>query len=160
MAEDAKFGAASNLGFVVCVVYGILYALGHWTAAAVAGLAIMLAIVASENRTANAKIIDLSSLGFFVLALITVLTVGEQVFNRYHIILAWSVFAVVTWTTIPSAFRSRSGTRGKRRRGRYGASRCFIGFISGLPQSGGSSLRSTRPWRWSRSEEAMSGCCR
>ena len=77
----------SNLGFAVWVVYGILYALGHWTAAVVAGLAIMLAIVARETLTANVKIIDLTSLGFFVLALIMLLTVGDQVFNRYHIIL-------------------------------------------------------------------------
>ena len=73
------FGAASNLGFVVWVVYWILYALGHWTAAAMAGLAVMLVIVASENRTANVKIIDLTSLGFFVLALSMLLTVGDQV---------------------------------------------------------------------------------
>ena len=85
-------------------MYGILYALGHWTAAAVAGLAIMLAIVAREKRTANVKIIDLTSLGFFVLALIMLLTVGDQVFNRYHIILVWAVFAVVTWATILVGF--------------------------------------------------------
>ena len=60
----------------------------------------MLAIVAHENRAANMKIIDLTSLGFFVLALIMLLTVGDQVFNRYHIILVWGVFAVVTWATI------------------------------------------------------------
>jgi len=98
------FGAASNLGFVVWVVYWILYALGHWTAAAVAGLAVMLVIVASENRTANVKIIDLTSLGFFVLALTMLLTVGDQVFNRYHIILVWGVFALVTWATILIGF--------------------------------------------------------
>jgi len=85
-------------------VYGILYALGHWTAAAVAGLAIMLAILAGEMRTANVKIIDLTSLGFFVLALIMLLTVGDQIFNRYHIILVWGVFAVVTWATILVGF--------------------------------------------------------
>jgi hypothetical protein len=86
------------------IVYGILYALGHWTAAAVAGLAIMLAIVAREKQTANVKIIDLTSLGFFVLALIMLLTVGDQLFNRYHIILVWGVFAVVTWATILVGF--------------------------------------------------------
>ena len=77
-----QIGAASNFGFVVWVVYGILYAFGHWTAAALAGLAIMLAIVARETRTANVKIIDLTSLGFFVLALTMLLTVGGRVFNQ------------------------------------------------------------------------------
>jgi hypothetical protein len=96
--------AASNLGFLVWVVYGILYAFGHWTAATLAGLAIMLAIVAREIRTANVKIIDLTSLGFFVLALTMLLTVGGRVFNHYHIILVWGVFAVVTWTTILFGF--------------------------------------------------------
>jgi len=99
-----QLGAASNLGFAVWVVYGILYALGHWTVAAVAGLGIMLAIVGRENRTANVKIIDLTSLGFFVLALIMLSTVGGQVFNRYHIILVWGVFAMVTWATILVGF--------------------------------------------------------
>lgn len=55
------------------VVYGILYVLGHWTAAVVAGLAIKPAIVAGESRTANLRIIDLTSLGFFVLAPIMLL---------------------------------------------------------------------------------------
>jgi hypothetical protein len=99
-----QIGADSNLGFVVWVVYGILYAFGHWTAAPLAGLAIMLVIVASETRTANVKIIDLTSLGFFVLALTMLLTLGGQVFNHYHIILVWGVFAVVTWATILIGF--------------------------------------------------------
>jgi hypothetical protein len=67
-----RLAAASNLGFAVWVVYGILYALGHWTAAAVAGLAIMLAIVARESRTANVQIIDFIA-RFFVFALIMLL---------------------------------------------------------------------------------------
>lgn len=104
MAENVKLGTASKVGFLVWLVYGILYALGHWTAAAVAGLVIMLVIVASESRTTNVKIIDLTSLGFFVLALIMLLTVGGQVFDRYHIILVWGVFAVVTWVTILIGF--------------------------------------------------------
>ena len=49
-------------------------------------------------------IIDLTSLGFFVLGLTMLLTVGGPVFNRYHIILVWGVFAVVTWTTILIGF--------------------------------------------------------
>jgi len=95
-----RLGGVSNLGFAVWVVYGILYALGHWTAAVVAGLAIMLAIVARETRTADVKVVDLTSLGFFVLALIMLSVLGDQVFNRYHIILVWGVFAVATWATI------------------------------------------------------------
>jgi hypothetical protein len=59
-----RLGGLSNLGFAVWVVYGFLCAFDHWTAAVVAGLAIMLAIVAGERRTANLKIIDLTSLGF------------------------------------------------------------------------------------------------
>jgi hypothetical protein len=64
-----RLGGVSNLGFAVWVVYGILYALGHWTAAVVAGLAIMMALVARETRAADVKVVDLTSLGFFVLAL-------------------------------------------------------------------------------------------
>src|SRR5271170_2024 len=95
-----RLGGVSNLGLAVWVVYGILYALGHWTAAVVAGLAIMLAIVAREIRAADVKVVDLTSLGFFVLALIMLSTLGDEVFNRYHIILVWGMFAVATWATI------------------------------------------------------------
>jgi hypothetical protein len=142
-----QVGAVSNLGFGVWVVYGILYALGHWMAAAVAGLAVMLAIIASENRTANVKIIDLTSLGFFVLALTMLLTVGDQVFNRYHIILVWGVFGKME-EAVNTVSKPKSGThrtallmwQGKdvrpwpleqRRRRRC----CDIGLISGARDS-------------------------
>jgi hypothetical protein len=95
-----RLGGVSNLGLAVWVVYGILYALGHWTAAVLAGLAIMLAIVAREIRAADVKVVDLTSLGFFVLALIMLSTLGDLVFDRYHIVLVWGVFAVVTWATV------------------------------------------------------------
>jgi len=95
-----RLGGVSNLGLAVWVVYGILYALGHWTAAVVAGLGIMLAILAREISAADVKVVDLTSLGFFVLALIMLSILGDQVFDRYHIILVWGVFAVVTWATV------------------------------------------------------------
>jgi hypothetical protein len=34
----AELSTASKVAFLVWLVYGILYALGHWTAAAVEGL--------------------------------------------------------------------------------------------------------------------------
>jgi hypothetical protein len=57
-------------------------------------------VVACVRGTADVKVVDLTSLGFFVLALIMLSVLGDQVFNRYHIILVWGVFAVATWATI------------------------------------------------------------
>jgi hypothetical protein len=131
-----RFAPLPTSDFSSGLCTGFLYAFGLWTAATLAGLA----IVAREIRTASVKIIDLTSLGFFVLALTMLLTVGGPVFNHYHIIMVWAVFAVVTWTTILIGFpftlqlARESAGAGPRE---SGASRHFIGSISGLPLSGG-----------------------
>ena len=90
----------SYLGLGVWLVYGLLGARGYWKTAACAGLAIMLPIVASEVRTRSVKIIDCTSLGFFLLAIVELVTAGEGYFSRYQSIFGWGLFAVVAWITL------------------------------------------------------------
>ena len=66
----------------------------------------MLAIVAYEILTRRIKIIDCTSLGFFLLAIVELATVGEGSFIHYQTICGWGLFAVVAWVTMISVFHS------------------------------------------------------
>jgi len=90
----------SYLGFAAWLVYGLIGEREYWRTAACAGLVIMLAIVAYEMFTRRIKIIDCTSLGFFLLALIALTTVGEGSFIRYQTIFGWGLFAVAAWVTM------------------------------------------------------------
>jgi hypothetical protein len=100
MTGKAKRNFVSYLGLAAWLVYGLLGARRYWTTAACAGLVIMLPIVASEIRTRSVKIIDCTSLGFFLLAIVALFTAGEWYFNRYEALFGWGLFAVVAWITM------------------------------------------------------------
>jgi hypothetical protein len=104
MPETEKpAGPVSNAGFAAWGVYGVLMTLGHATAAVCAGFAIMLALVAREYRGRTVKIIDCTSLGFFAVALPTIVIPGRD-FRDYRIVAAWGIFAVVAWATLLAGF--------------------------------------------------------
>jgi hypothetical protein len=100
MTERPKSNVVSYLGFVAWLVYGLMGARGDWSTAACAGLLIMLAIVAYEIRTRKVKIIDCTSLGFFLLAIVVLATIGDGYFIRYQTIFGWGLFAVAAWVTM------------------------------------------------------------
>ncbi len=100
MTGKAKGNVVSYLGLGAWLVYGLLGAWGYWRTAACAGLVIMLAIVAIEIRTRSVKIIDCTSLGFFLLAIVALVIAGEAYFNRYETLFGWGLFAVVAWITM------------------------------------------------------------
>ena len=100
MIGKPKRNLISYLGFAAWIAYGLLGAREYWRSAACAGLVIMLAIVAYEIRTRRIKIIDCTSLGFFLLAIVGLVTVGEGYFIRYQTIFGWGLFAVAAWGTM------------------------------------------------------------
>lgn len=100
MNGKAKRNVVSYLGFVAWLVYGLLGKQEYWKAAACSGFLIMLVIVVYELRTRSLKIIDCTSLGCFVVAIIALVTVGEGYFIRYEVIGGWGLFAVVAWATM------------------------------------------------------------
>jgi hypothetical protein len=100
MTGKPKSNVVSYLGFVAWLVYGLMGARGYWRTAACAGLLIMLAIVAYEIRTRRIKIIDCTSLGFFLLSIVVLATIGEEYFIRYQTIFGWGLFAVASWATM------------------------------------------------------------
>lgn len=100
MAGKPKHHVVSYLGFAAWVAYGVLGAEEYWRTAACAGLVIMLAIVALEIRARSVKIIDCTSLAFFLLAIAELATIGEEYFIRYQTICGWGLFAVAAWITM------------------------------------------------------------
>jgi len=64
----------------------------------------MLALVMHEHRRHAVKIIDCTSLSFFVLALLTIVATGHELFSNYRILAAWGIFAVVTWAALLAGF--------------------------------------------------------
>ncbi|MGH7931532.1 MAG: hypothetical protein ACREQN_00040 [Candidatus Binataceae bacterium] len=104
MTESAKAGIMANLGFIAWFVYETLALCGYWTAATVAGLAVIIAIIVVERRISTVKILDCTSLAFFVIVGIALATAGAKALGHYHVILAWGVFALVTWVTIIAGF--------------------------------------------------------
>jgi hypothetical protein len=100
MSGKSKPNIVSYLGFAAWLVYAILGAREYWRTAAYAGSIIMLTIVAWEVRTRSVKIIDCTSLGFFLLAIVELATIGEGYFIRYQTIFGWGLFAVAAWVTM------------------------------------------------------------
>jgi hypothetical protein len=100
MSENSKPGIALYMGFAAWLVYGLLGAWGYWRTAACAGLIIMLEIVAWEVHARRVKIIDCTSLGFFLLAIVELVSLGEGYFIRYQVVFGWGLFAVVAWVTM------------------------------------------------------------
>jgi hypothetical protein len=104
MAESSKSFIASNLGFVAWLVYGVLAGYGRDAQAAIAGLIVTLLIVAYEMRAHAVKIVDCTSLAFFVLALAILRIMGTQPYRDARIVMAWGIFALMAWATILIGF--------------------------------------------------------
>jgi hypothetical protein len=106
MPENEKSAGAAHFtaGFIAWGLYGVLILLGHPAAAICVGLVVMLTLVAREYRHGAIKIVDCTSLSYFALALLTIITTGLNVFSNYRIIAAWAIFAVVAWATLVAGF--------------------------------------------------------
>jgi all-trans-retinol 13,14-reductase len=100
MSRKPKSNVASYLGFAAWLVYGLLGKQAYWITAACAGFVIMLAIVGYEIVARRIKIIDCTSLGFFLIAIVELATIGEGYFIRYQTIFGWGLFAVAAWVTM------------------------------------------------------------
>ncbi len=95
---------ATNFGFAVWITYGVLSRNGHWIVGALGALAIAAAIVAHEHSRNAIKIMDCTTVAYFVFTLVTTITIGPWLFKNYNVFLTWTVFGVVTWTTLMIGF--------------------------------------------------------
>lgn len=95
---------ATNFGFAVWITYGVLSRNGYWIVGALGALAIAAAIVAHEHSRSAIKIMDCTTVAYFVFTLITTIAIGPWLFKNYNVFLTWTVFGVVTWTTLLIGF--------------------------------------------------------
>jgi len=102
--EKSAVVTVSSVGIVAWGLYGVLIVLGHPAAAVCVGIVVMLALVMREYRQGAVNIVDCTSLSFFVLALLTIVTTGHGLFSIYRTIAAWGIFAVVAWATLVAGF--------------------------------------------------------
>lgn len=100
----AAGSAATNLGIVAWVLYGVVSGGGHWTVAAIGALAVALAIVGHEYKCHAVKLMSCTTAAFFVFALVTTLAAGPMLLKNYNVILTWAAFAIVTWVTLLIGF--------------------------------------------------------
>ena len=86
-------------------------------------------------------------------------TVGDEVFNGYHIIPVWGVFAVVTWATLPVGFPftvqlARESARRRSGGSRYSSDHLRLTTVWGVIFTLDTTLAIVAL------AEATSGCCR
>jgi all-trans-retinol 13,14-reductase len=93
-------GVAPKLGYVAWIVYGLLARGDRWPSAGLAGVALMVVVVATEYRRRAIKVMDCTSLAYFAAETLIVLISGTAFIQRYHLALVWGVFAAVAWLTI------------------------------------------------------------
>ena len=60
----------------------------------------MLVIIGIEYRHRAVKIVDATSLGFFVMMLAASIAVGHWIIAGYNVLIVWAIFAFVCWATI------------------------------------------------------------
>lgn len=93
-------GLMTKLGFVAWVVYGVLSSRGWWLSAGLAGTTLVLLIVVAQWRVRGVKLMDCTSLSYFVGEMLMILASGPAFVQRYHLALVWGVFAAVAWFTV------------------------------------------------------------
>ncbi len=82
------------------IVYGQLSGAGYWLIAGLVGLAFAVAIVAEEYRHRAVKLMNTTSVGYFMLEMAIVLVAGPAFMQRYHLPIVWGVFAIVAGITL------------------------------------------------------------
>jgi hypothetical protein len=94
---------APNFAWIPWLLYIVGAASGYWQWALAGGALAMLVVVAIEYRHRAVKIVDCTSLGFFIVMLAATLAIGQWIIAGYNVLIVWTAFAVVFWTTIAIA---------------------------------------------------------
>jgi hypothetical protein len=86
---------------ILWAVYGVLSAMGEWMVVVGIGLIGSVALVGfvAIHKT-TVKLMDLTMLGYFVLAAAAIFVIRSTLFTRYSVLLIWLTYALVTWASI------------------------------------------------------------
>jgi hypothetical protein len=99
-AQTSTPTKAPNFAWIPWLIYVVGAASGYWLWALAGGALAMLVVVAIEYRHHATKIVDCTSLGFFIVMLAAAFATGQWIIAGYNVLIVWTAFAVVFWTTI------------------------------------------------------------
>jgi hypothetical protein len=101
MAEEKKpAGKLALLAFAPWIVYIVFAGAKRWDAAAVGGAIVCLVYLAILNRRSTIKLMDWTTLAYFVTAAFIIVGLRSSAFPVYQVIVIWSFFAAAAWTSI------------------------------------------------------------
>lgn len=103
MAEQNRlFRVAIGLmSFAPWIFYGIASGFNHWRAASGGGLLLcIVSLAAMRYRSSSIKLMDWTTLVFFVIASVMMLGLRSTAFPVYSAVVVWSCFAVAAWSSI------------------------------------------------------------
>lgn len=106
VAAEAVSGAkrGASLSVIAWLIYGSFCLARLWLPAGLSGCAIMVLVVAGEYRRRAVRIMDCTSLGYFALAAVMAATPAIHILQKYHVVIVWGIFAIVTWATVAVGF--------------------------------------------------------
>ena len=103
MAEQKKSsGLATRLiAFAPWILYGFASGFNHWRVAAGGGLILCLIYLAAMlRRGSSIKLMDWTTLTFFVIASVLTVAMRWTMFPIYNAVVVWSCFALAAWTSV------------------------------------------------------------
>jgi len=82
------------------VLYGVAAGGNHWAAATIGGAFLCLIYLATLARRTTVKLMDWTTLAYFVAAAIVKVGLRSAAFSIYHVVVIWSFFALAAWGSI------------------------------------------------------------
>lgn len=82
------------------VVYGVAAGGNHWPVATVGGAILCLVYLGVLSRRTTVKLMDWTTLAFFIAAAIVMVGLRSAVFPVVHVVVIWSFFAIAAWASI------------------------------------------------------------
>ncbi len=103
VAEEQK-SAGGWLLLLLALAPWVLYAVAtggnHWPAATVGGAILCLVYLGVLGRRTTVKLMDWTTLAYFVAAAVIMIGLRAAAFPVYHVVVIWSFFAAAAWASI------------------------------------------------------------
>ena len=102
MAEEKKYSSKmiALFAFLPWLVYIFASGGNHWGVATAGGMIMCLVYLSGLSRQATIKLMDWTTLAFFVTASILTIGLHSNVLATYQVMIIWSFYAVAGWASV------------------------------------------------------------
>jgi hypothetical protein len=102
VAKEEKYSSRviALFAFLPWLVYIFASAGNHWGVAGAGGMIMCLLYLSVLSRQATIKLMDLTTLAFFVTASFLTIGLHSNVLATYQVMIIWSFYAVVAWASV------------------------------------------------------------